>query len=326
MLSFQHCMRCFVAFCAFLILEIPCGTADDASVLTQDLDPPYVTCDMRGGLGNQLFEISTTLAHAWDHGAIAVFPDLHRDDWKMNFHRTEIFSRINTSNSPRPFIERYDDPVWCSPRTIPFARDQKIYGYFQLWTRFNHYRDRLLELFAPSQEILDYLNQRYSILLSHPKTVSIHVRVANFQKHDIKIHYFVGMDYYKKAMSMFPPDTLFVVFGDRISWCKKHFSQLDRPCVFIEGNNEVQDLFLMSMMKHHIIPNSTFSWWASYLDRNPNSITIVPESWQHPDLFAYPMTQPNNFYLPNWILIAPNYYEPYPSDAADYDTCWNGDV
>ncbi len=302
------------------------GMEDESPVSGQRLDLPLVTCDMRGGLGNQLFEIATTLAYAWDYGAIPIFPDLNRSTYRLNDHRDKLFFRLNASAPPRPFSAHYSEISWHSSETIPFQPDQKLYGYFQSWERFDHYRDRLLELFAPPQSVLDYLNQKYSVLISHPKTVSVHVRTANLFKHEEKIHYFVGMEYYKKAMSLFPPDTLFVVFGDRINWCKKHFIELGWPCVFIEGNDEIEDMFLMSMMKHNIIPNSTFSWWASYLNQNPGKITIVPESWQHPDLLAFPITQPNNFFLPDWVLIAPNYYEPYPPDVAEYDTCWDGDI
>jgi len=310
-------------FCAVLFFGL---SNIDANETSEDPNPPYVTCDMRGGLGNQFYEIATTLAHAWDHGAIPVFPDLRRDEWKMNYHREAIFFRIDASDSPRPFTARYDDTVWCSTKEIPFERDQKIYGYFQIWKRFHHYRDKLLELFAPSESVLNYLNTKYSTLLAHPNTVALHVRTANLRSHLGLIHYFVGMEYYKKAMDLFPDDTLFVVFSDRINWCKRNIPKLGRPCVFVEGNDEVHDFYLMSMMKHHIIPNSTFSWWASYLNQNPDNITVVPECWQHPDLFAYPKTQPNDFYMPNWVLVTPNYYEPYPHDVTHYDTgAWDGD-
>ncbi len=288
-------------------------------------NPPYVTCIVKGGLGNQLFEIATTLAHAWDHGAIPVFPDLQQDEWNINHHRDSIFFRLDSSDSPRPFSTYYADPDWCSIEPIPFERDQVLDGYFQIWKRFDHYKDRLLELFAPSESIVSDLKDKYSKLLAHPNTVAVHVRT--FAKYYGKIHYFVGMDYYRKAMDLFPEDALFVIFSDRIHWCEHYFSKLGKHCVFIEGNDEIHDFYLMSMMKHHIIPNSTFSWWASYLNQNPGKITVAPESWQHPDLFAYPMTQPNDLYLPDWKIVVPNYDEPYPSDMYDFDPPpWDGNL
>lgn len=302
------------------------ASVEDVPLSSPQVERPFVTCDMRGGLGNQLFEIATTLAHAWDHDAIAIFPDLHREDTKISYHRDRVFFRMDTSTHPRPVLYHYHEWSWHSSEEIPFRPDQKLFGYFQSWKRFDYYRDRLIEAFTPKQEVLDYLSEKYSDLISHPQTVSIHVRTANARSHAEKIHYFVGLEYYKKAMDLFPSDTLFVVFSDRINWCKMHFPMLGRPCVFIEGNDEVEDLFLMSMMKHQIIPNSTFSWWGTYLNQNPDKITIVPQCWQHPDLFAFPMTQPNEFYLPDWILVTPNYNEPYPSDMTCYDPPpWDGD-
>ncbi len=316
---------CMISLSASLILGIANAAAEEAPPPNQDVDRSYITCELLGGLGNQFFEIATTLAHAWDHGAIPVFPDLYRHQYKLNEHRQSVFFRIDASDTPRPYSTAYFDMNWCSTTEIPYVKDQRIIGYFQIWNRFHHYRDKLLELFAPSESVLSYLNKKYSELLSHPNTVSVHVRTANLAKHLELIHYFVGMEYYKKAMEYFPEDTLFVVFSDRINWCKVHFSKLGKNFVFIDGNDEVHDFFLMSMMKHHIIPNSTFSWWASYLNKNPDKITIVPRYWQHPDLFAYPKGQPNDFYMPDWIMVSPNYYEPYPDDMTFYDAPpWDG--
>lgn len=322
-LPIEACMRRTLVFLSILLFA-----AAPSQLLSEPLygeDAPYVTCDIKGGLGNQLYEISTTLAYAWDHGAIPVFPDLNNSNYHLPVHRHKIFFRLDSSSPPRPFSTSYQEISWFSSEDLPFRPDQRLIGYFQAWRRFDHYRDRLLEVFAPSDTILSYLNQKYGKLISRPNTVGVHVRTFNATLHASKIHPFMGMEYYAKAMAMFPPDTIFVIFSDRINWCKKHFPKLKRPCVFIEGNDEIEDFFLMSMMKHQIMPNSTFSWWAAYLNKNPDKIVIGPTSLQHPDLFAFPLRQPNDFYLPEWVLVEPNYSEPYPADMTDYDNIpWDG--
>jgi len=280
---------------------------------------PYVTCDIRGALGNQIFEIVTTLAYAWDYGAVAVFPDLNRTDSNISYNRDRIFFRLDASNSPRPFSTSFSEASWHSSERIPFQKDQKLFGYFQSWRRFDHHREKLLEVLAPSVAILSYLGQKYSELISHPNTVGIHVRTFNPHLHYIKRHPFLGLEYYQKAMDLFPSDTLFVVFSDRINWCKKHFPETGKNFVFIEGNDAVQDLFLMSMMKHQIIANSSFSWWAAYLNQNPEKMVIAPNSWMHPDLFAFPLVQPNELLLPDWLMVNPNFSAPYPDDMTYYD-------
>jgi hypothetical protein len=286
---------------------------------------PYVTCNIMGGLGNQMFEIATTLAYAWDYGARATFPDLASQDYNIPLHRREIFFRLDASVPDRIYETWYEERNWHDSETIPYRRDQKLFGYLQSWIRFNHHREKLLDVFAPSDAVLTCLGKKYGDLISHPYTVALHVRTFNFKLHAMKIHPFMGVEYYQRAMALFPADALFVVFSDRINWCKKHFLKLGRPCVFIEGNSETEDLFLMSMMKHQVIPNSTFAWWAAYLNKNPDKIVVAPSSWQHPDIQSFPIHQPNEFYLPDWLILSPNYEEPYPPDMTDYDfSAWDG--
>jgi len=142
--------------------------------------------------------------------------------------------------------------------------------------------------------------------------VSVHVRTYNKEYHETTVR-FLGMDYYKKAMEFFPKDSLFVIFSDRINWCRRHFPS-DR-CVFIEGNNHIQDFFLMSLLKNHIISNSCYSWWAAYLCNHPDKIVVAPENSgrSNDDLIR------ENINLPDWNLISFELEETYPADMKDYD-------
>ena len=161
--------------------------------------------------------------------------------------------------------------------------------------------------------MLEYIYAKYFDLLIHPKTVAIHVRTYNKEYHESTMR-FVGLEYYEMAMNYFPKDTLFVVFSDRINWCKQYFSLFNKQMIFIEGNDQVEDFFLMSMLKNHIISNSCYSWWAAYLNRNTEKVIIAPQRTgrSHIDINE-------NIYFSDWILIDPNLNEPYPSDIKDFD-------
>ncbi len=279
--------------------------ADEATYLTEE-SPPLVTCALMGQLGNQIFQIATTLAYAWDHGAIALFPDLNKPDWRLDLNRDAVFFRLDASPIPRPLSNQFYQSSAFRFEPIPAQRDLNLIGYFQTWKYFDHHRDKLLSVLAPSQSILDYIHEVYENLVALPNTVSVHVRTFNKWLHETRIHPFMGMEYYKDAMNQFPPETVFVIFSDRITWCKKHFSKLGKQCVFIEEKNWIVEFFLMSMMKNHIICNSSFSWWAAYLNQNPDQTVIAPDYWMHPHCHV-PQPQHDDIYLPHWTVI-PRYF------------------
>lgn len=284
-------------------------------------DETFVTCQLRGQLGNQLYQIAATMAYAWDYQVKPIFPELNRIDNGIPENRKHIFFRLDASPLPRAVHSKFTETIWYSSAKVPYRPDQCLIGFYQSWIHFHHHRAKILELFAPTESQENDLQSKYYDLLSHPNTVGVHVRTFNRRLHDSGYFPFLGLQYYEKAMDLFPEDTLFAVFSDRINWCKHHFSHLDKNIIFIEGNNHVQDLFLMSKLKHQIIANSTYSWWGAYLNTNPNKTVIAPRYWLHPRIDAFPPAQPNLFYLSDWLIIDPDCDAPYPNDMTAYDTC-----
>jgi hypothetical protein len=89
-------------------------------------------------------------------------------------------------------------------------------------------------------------------------------------------------DYYKSAvqlMAQYVPRSTHFVFSDDIDWVR---ANLDFPPGTVYANaspSPVEDLFLMSRCQHHIIANSTFSWWAAWLSASPHKIVVAPRCW-----------------------------------------------
>jgi len=102
--------------------------------------------------------------------------------------------------------------------------------------------------------------------------VSIHVRRTDYAGNSFYVD-LMNTDYYQKAMDMFPNEK-FMVFSDDIEWCKKQ--DIFKDCLFSEKKDEVQDMNEMAMAKHNIIANSSYSWWAAYLNPNENKKVIAP--------------------------------------------------
>lgn len=237
-----------------------------------------------GQLGNQFFEIAAAVSLALDNDAEAFFPDFvtNRDvgmDLQTNYKH--VFFRVNAT-APQEKIEAcYIEPGYAYS-SIPFHNNMCIQGYFQSEKYFSKHKDKILELFAPSQEICEYLQAKYAELLKHPNTVSLHVRVYYKDDPEQKIYPNYGREYFERAMMKFPEDSLFVVFSNDMTQCKDVLANIQKNIIFIEGETSYHDLYLMSMCKHNIITNSSFSWWAAYLNLNPKKIVIVPPAWNTP--------------------------------------------
>ena len=86
------------------------------------------------------------------------------------------------------------------------------------------------------------------------------------------------------------------IFSDDIAWCKQHFAEL--PGVsFFDGDylRPTEDLWFMTLCRHHIIANSTFSWWGAYLAED-KGITVYPTSW-------YTSKESNSRFPESWVAL-----------------------
>lgn len=292
-----------------LVLFLPLCATEEA--------PPYATCWIAGQLGNQMCQVATTLVYAWDNGLDPLFPQLQKTTLNTSFNRDNFFFRLNSSPLPREPKMEFQVDYWWQPDPIPPGEDVHLKGHYFNKIRYHHHLDKLREVFAPSKKVVKYLEQKYGWLIAHPNTCSVHVRTYNPEL--VKSHcVWVGLDYYREAMALLPPKTLFVVFSDRIQWCKQVFADFPHDIVFIEGNNHVQDFHLMQMMQDHIIGNSVFSWWTAYLDSKPNKKVIAPRQWFRFNKSILPFDD-DTIFFPEWTLLDVPTDLSLPRNIRDFD-------
>lgn len=235
-----------------------------------------------GQLGNQLFIIAATTALAVENGADSLFPELARStEYNIPNNYERLFGHLDASEPPRPVRSTYREPHF-SYSPIPYTPDMEIVGYFQSEKYFKPQEGLIRALFAPPKEIRAYLTAKYGSLLKHPNTVAIHYR--SYKKEDPRGNVYVHLDagYYKRALDQFPEDALFVVFSNDMRACKKMLAKLGKKMRFIEGESYIDDFYLMSLCKHQVICNSSFSWWAAYLNENPGKTVVAPARWFNP--------------------------------------------
>ena len=118
------------------------------------------------------------------------------------------------------------------------------------------------------------------------------------------MHGTLGMEYYGKAATLICEKVMnpvFYIFSDDINWCKQNI-RLPGDTIYIEdefaGEKSCGHFALMMACKHFIIPNSSFAWWAAWLNSNPNKIVIAPKVWFHNSMWDTKDILP-----PNWIKL-----------------------
>ena len=177
-------------------------------------------------------------------------------------------------------------------------------GFWQTEKYFSDIEDTIRSDFkfsiAPSGKNEEWLQQ-----ISSCRAVSVHVRrgdVINVAKTN-KIYGTITPLYYKKAMDTMMQsfnDCEFFFFSDDIEWVKENI-KTEFPAYYVDANDDAhnyEDLRLMSKCKHHIIANSSFSWWGAWLNPGKHKKVIAPAKWMSTKSIS-----DTDHIPPSWILL-----------------------
>ena len=184
----------------------------------------------------------------------------------------------------------------------------KIYGYLQSHLYFDEYKDDILELFKSDGESLQYIKDKYSVLFDDEYTcISLHVRM-NYGGIDYNFNFF------EKSIAHFTeqfPNAYFLVFSNNIDSIRPWFENKNINYLIVNNDVDYLDLWTMSLCKHNIISQSTFSWWGAYLNNNSEKIVIYPNDalrifWGK--LYDHPVCIERKYehFKPEWIGLEVN--------------------
>jgi len=173
-------------------------------------------------------------------------------------------------------------------------------GYFQSEKYFENCREEIRQLFRPNQEIKRYIEEKYADLLKVTNKVSLHVRTASRPGVDSpSVHAAASREFIEKAMKEFDEDSVFVVFADILDEAKKILPE-GKKYVFIEGEENYVDLFLMNYFDSYIVSPSTFGWWGAWLSKSDSPKITVLKDW----FVGYKSYLNDNDIIPSdWIQI-----------------------
>lgn len=171
-----------------------------------------------------------------------------------------------------------EDSIVFQPQIFDMD-DVYLSGYWQSEKFFSNISDEICELYG-SLKINNY--SKYDEQILSTESVSLHVRRGDYVNNSLHGNV-CNLNYYTRAVEYVSnkiDKPKFFIFSDDISWCRENLQVND--AVYVDenkGKHSYLDMRLMSMCKHNIIANSSFSWWGAYLNANKSKIVIAPTRW-----------------------------------------------
>lgn len=265
-----------------------------------------------GGLGNQMFQYALARNLAFLHDVefkidISTFKNYKLRRYSLNhfniienFASKEDIDRFNRNKGVgkviRKFIEK-SKPYYkhfvvkekfffqFDPNILKLSNNVYLQGYWQNEKYFKNIQDIIREEFTVKYA-LEGKNKKIADQIQDTNSIALHIRRKDYisDSRTNQMHGFCGLDYYHKCVSLIAEkisNPHFFIFSDDIEWVKSNL-RLRYPTTYVENNQpdkNYEDLRLMNLSQHSIIANSSFSWWAAWLNSNPNKIVIAPEKW-----------------------------------------------
>lgn len=265
---------------------------------------------LRGGLGNQLFQYAAAYSLAANKG-VDLKSDLYtytkhpyrkyelhhfnvtlteatRDEVHRftgsNFIARYLNKKNNYFNCPEVFAQphyHFYDDFFSLPVPIYLS------GYWQSEKYFVHIADALRKKFTPSKP-LDQRNADLISAVGSSDSVAVHIRRTDYTGTQKGLSFFqpMGLDYYQRAFEAIDKkisNPRYYIFSDDITWSRQQLTHL-KDAVFVDHNtgaDSFKDLLVMSACRNQVIANSTFSWWAAWLNDFENKTVIAPQTWFH---------------------------------------------
>ena len=171
------------------------------------------------------------------------------------------------------------------PEVLQRKGDAYYEGYWQDERYFSHYRPAILQAFT-FPAFTNPRNLAVQQQINTTESVAIHVRRGDYL-HDALFRNTCGLAYYQRAITCILQHVVhpvFYVFSDDMAWCRQHIQPLlqTNEAVFVDWNHGkacICDLHLMTLCRHHIIANSSFSWWGAWLSPHQAGWIIAPKQW-----------------------------------------------
>lgn len=266
-----------------------------------------IVVKLYGGLGNQMFQhaagtvlaekLGTKLYHdlSWFE-LVKTRPDATQRTYELNqfgIAPRRLSFLVKRRAARLPVYSQ--SGLGYDPGFTKINTPVILEGHWQSYRYFKSCPGLIKRLFTfPTPE-----NKILSKQITSKPSISLHVRRGDYASNEKvnAIHGLLPKQYYETSVAMLTRNLdsphLFL-FSDDIDWVKKSF-QFKQPVTFIESQRDIDDMQLMSLCQCNIIANSSFSWWAAWLNANPGKRVIAPKKWSVDPSYKYPDLIPRDW-------------------------------
>jgi hypothetical protein len=269
-----------------------------------------IIVQLLGGLGNQLFQYATARRLSYRLQTELKLDITPFETYKLHKYSLQHFaivanfasaaeiaalSRTGLARKGIRAVDKFRLPLRFShvierslrfdPGILHLHDNVYLEGYWQSERYFKDIttmlRTELCITTPPSAE-----NESLAARIAAVPAVSLHIRRADYASNPTTLqrHGLTSLEYYKQAVRFIAERITtphFFVFSDDPAWVQANL-ETGFPTTFVTHNNadtNYEDLRLMSLCRHHIIANSSFSWWSAWLNPTPQKIVIAPARW-----------------------------------------------
>jgi len=292
-----------------------------------------IVSNLLGGLGNQMFQYACGRALSHRQGAtFKIAIDMFRGyALHQGFELPRVFALAPAEATPddlrsllgwrrgaltRRVIAKLGwdgirTPAFCldpffhfCPNIAACGPNAYLHGYFQSERYFEGAAAQIRRDFSFAVP-LDGENAAVARRIADSASISVHLRRGDYvnDKRNVGLFAACGVDYYRRAIEHLlsrTPNARFFVFSDDPGYARELFATLGLEAEVVahnSGADSYNDMRLMSLCRHHIIANSTFSWWGAWLNAREDKQVVAPARWFHGD------RQPADLIPRSWVQL-----------------------
>ncbi len=271
-----------------------------------------ITCDVgiNGRFGNQMFQYASLIGIAtkqnFEYGInYNLGNNLTWNEFGVDntYHLLTLDKAFNLSakqySTNYPETTELTSEFHFQEKFFKTVDNVKLRGYFQTEKYFEHCIDQIKNEFTFKKDIYDTASSFLKNKRDY-ELVSVHIRRGDYM--NLPWHGLCDMKYYNKALQTHFSDKSynFIVITDDVDWAKTSFLNGSNNIFISESHNQFVDMCIMTLCDHNIIANSSFSWWGSWLNSNPNKKVVAPSVWFREHLKEL---NTKDLYQKKWIIV-----------------------